>query len=309
MSMKHIVGLLLVAVVAVNSSPITTLDTAYIGLQKDIKMPEGLDVKGLVMVDGPSTFAGTGDAKVVKTIALESSKMKAKKANALDTQARRIRSPNGKLDVQGTIQVAGAIRYAEPKTTDFPASPFAFVEEAESEVKGDGPSNKYWKRVAKEDFSGEEGLDGWKSLLLRGSSVGGDAAEATVGKSKCVGNHFLGGHCKASSHTLSKIFDSLPPHTEVRVKARFHFIDKWNGENAYLKVDGGYAWLASHKTAKGKGVHMCGSDDVKESKFGVPIDIMETHSASKLELKFGSELNVDPCVGSFGVDDIEIFVR
>ena len=64
MSMKHIVGLLLVAVVAVNSSPITTLDTAYIGLQKDIKMPEGLDVKGLVMVDGPSTFAGTGDAKV-----------------------------------------------------------------------------------------------------------------------------------------------------------------------------------------------------------------------------------------------------
>ena len=60
---------------------------------------------------------------------------------------------------------------------------------------------------------------------------------------------------------------------------------------------------------KGKGVHMCGSDDVKESKFGVPIDIMETHSASKLELKFGSELTVDPCVGSFGVDDIEIFVR
>ena len=155
MSMKHVVGLLFVAVVAANSSPITTLDTAYIGLQKDIKMPEGLDIKGLVMVDGPSTFAGTGDAKVVKTIALESSKMKAKKANALDTQARRIRSPNGKLDVQGTIQVAGAIRYAEPKTTDFPASPFAFIEEAENEVKGDGPSNKYWKRVAKEDFSGE----------------------------------------------------------------------------------------------------------------------------------------------------------
>ena len=87
--------------------------------------------------------------------------------------------------------------------------------------------------------------------LLRGSSVGGDAAEATVGKSKCVGNHFLVG-IAVELHTLSKIFDSLPPHTEVRVKARFHFIDKWNGENAYLKVDGGYAWLASHKTLRAK---------------------------------------------------------
>ena len=29
-------------------------------------------------------------------------------------------------------------------------------------------------------------------------------AEATAGKSKCVGNHFLGGHCKASSHALFK---------------------------------------------------------------------------------------------------------
>ena len=47
-----------------------------------------------------------------------------------------------------TIQVAGAIRYAEPKTTDFPASLFAFIEEAENA----GPSNKYWKRVVKEDL-------------------------------------------------------------------------------------------------------------------------------------------------------------
>ena len=29
---------------------------------------------------------------------------------------------------------------------------------------------------------------------------------------------------------------------------------------------------------------------------------------TKLELKFGSELSTDPCLGSFGVDDIEIFV-
>ena len=72
------------------------------------------------MVDGPSTFAGTGDAKVVKTIALESSKMKAKKANALDTQARRIRSPNGKL-TQGTIRCrCHSLR--EPKTTIFQLS-------------------------------------------------------------------------------------------------------------------------------------------------------------------------------------------
>ena len=307
--MKHIsnvVALLIVAVVVVvvDSSPITTLDTAYIGLQKDIKMPNGLDVKGLLRVDGPSKITGNGEAKVVKIIALEAKSIQANKSNALDTQARRIRSPNGKLEVKGTIQVAGAIRYSEPKTTDFPASPFALIEVGEE--KNAGPKNKYWKRVAKEDFSGEDGLDGWKALLLRGSDIG--ATEATVGKSKCVGNHFLGGHCKTSSHSLFKTFNNLPEHTEIRVKARFHFIDQWNGENAYLKVDGGYAWLASHKSSSNKGINMCGNS-VKESKFGVPIDIMETHSSTKLELKFGSELSTDPCLGSFGVDDIEIFVR
>jgi len=300
-----IVATLLIAATVANGAPITTLDTAYIGLQKDIKLPNGLEVRGLLSVDGPSTITKGGEAKIVKAIAMETKKIKAQRTTSLDTQARRIRSPNGKLDVKGTIQVAGAIRYAEPKTTDFPASPFAFIEEAENA----GPSNKYWKRVVKEDFSGENGLDGWKALLLRGSDIGSSTEEATVGKSKCVGNHFLGGHCKASSHSLFKTFNNLPPHTEVRVKARFHFIDQWNGENAYLKVDGGYAWLASHKTTANKGVDMCGNSDVKESKFGVPIDIMETHSNAKLELKFGSELKADPCLGSFGVDDIEIFVR
>ena len=75
----------------------------------------------------------------------------------------------------------------------------------------------------------------------------------------------------------------------------------------HLKVDGGYAWLASHKTSKGKGAYMCGSD-VKESKFGVPIDIMKTHWP-QIGVEIWFELNVDPCVGSFGVDDIEIFVQ
>ena len=112
------------------------------------------------------------------------------------------------------------------------------------------------------------------------------------------------------ARTLCPKYSIVCHHTR-RYESKLGFTLLINGtaKNAYLKVDGGYAWLASHKTVKGKGVHMCGSDDVKESKFGVPIDIMETHSASKLELKFGSELNVDPCVGSFGVDDIEIFVR
>ena len=89
------------------------------------------------MVDGPSTFAGTGDAKVVKTIALESSKMKAKKANALDTQAWRIRSPTESWTSRDYPLLLSA---TQSRTTDFPAS-LALIEEAENEVKGDGPSN------------------------------------------------------------------------------------------------------------------------------------------------------------------------
>ena len=89
-----IVATLLIAATVANGAPITTLDTAYIGLQKDIKLPNGLEVRGLLSVDGPSTITKGGEAKVVKAIAMETKKIKAQRTTSLDTQARRIRSPN-----------------------------------------------------------------------------------------------------------------------------------------------------------------------------------------------------------------------
>ena len=55
----------------------------------------------------------------------------------------------------------------------------------------------------------------------------------------------------------------------------------------------------------------CGSNKFSDHKMNQPIDIILKHSGNSLKLVFGSELKHGDgeCNGSFGVDDLEIYVR
>lgn len=95
--------------------------------------------------------------------------------------------------------------------------------------------------------------------------------------------------------------------------ARYHFIDNWKHETAFLKLGEHYAWAHHHSSEAGRGIHMCGSDKHAETKMSMPIDVVQAHSASFLEVSFGSKAGADseqdPCDRSFGVDDVMIYVR
>lgn len=78
-----------------------------------------------------------------------------------------------------------------------------------------------WKLAHDEVFKVGEHAEGWS------------LPEATT---KCGAIHMLGGYCKTSSETLSKVFNGLPDHTRIRIQANFHFIDSWAGDTAYLKI-------------------------------------------------------------------------
>lgn len=56
----------------------------------------------------------------------------------------------------------------------------------------------------------------------------------------------LGGYGKLAAYETSKEFTDLPDHSELRIRAIFHFIDEWRGETGYFKVDDTYVWSMTY---------------------------------------------------------------
>jgi hypothetical protein len=154
---------------------------------------------------------------------------------------------------------------------------------------------RQWGLVTLEDFE-ELGVDGWSHGEL----------------TECAGRKILGGHCvEKATPELSKVFENLPPHTQVRVVAKYLFIDSWDGESGYLKADGNTVWVDSYNHATGEakhGINVCGNE-TPERKFSTPIDITIPHTGSSLNLSFGATTDEHSCDESFGIDSVMIFTR
>ena len=121
---------------------------------------------------------------------------------------------------------------------------------------------------------------------------------------------YLGGHCKTGAGTTVRRRFDLPPHTQLRVGARVHFVDGWEGETAFLQVDGAYAWLDSADASRAHpaGLNLAGGPQ-PDARFGVPVDAVVAHTAPSVLLEIGSTLDEHACDESYGVDDVQIHVR
>jgi len=53
--------------------------------------------------------------------------------------------------------------------------------------------------------------------------------------SQCGALSMLGGPCLTSSQTVSKVYQ-LPRHAQVQVTARFHFLDNWDDDTAWMSL-------------------------------------------------------------------------
>jgi len=156
---------------------------------------------------------------------------------------------------------------------------------------------RQWSLVSLEDFE-EVSIDGWSH---------GEVTE-------CGGHKLLGGHCVQQSGgktEISKTFSDLPLHTHVRVNSKYMFIDSWDGESGYLKLDGNVVWTEAYNHNDGeqhKGFNICGNE-TPERKFGRQIDVTIPHTGNSIELTFGATTDEHPCDESFGVDSVMVFVR
>jgi len=233
-------------------------------------------------------------------------------ARADRVYAKSLRSPSGTIFVDGDLAIVNSAEAPKHKhhkhhqahkhkhkhnSTAQGVTAASFL--AEDLVIG---GIKQWKLVRHESFDDEHAGEGWSFAEI----------------SSCTGvDHFLGGHCKLGDGETSKRFDQLPAHSQVRVTARYHMIDNWQGETAFLKLGEHYVWSDHSRPVSdpSQGLEMCGSKDFAERRMSIPVDVTLPHSASFLEMTFGSKaLSVnrgkeDACNRSFGVDDVMVYVR
>ena len=128
-------------------------------------------------------------------------------------------------------------------------------------------------------------------------------------------NNFLGGPCKFSDTITEKTYNEIPPHKEIRITATFHFFDDWAGEEAYMLVNDTPIWSDSYSWCPGviiwlckkKSINVCGNE--KSDRLGVPIDVTFRHTDSFFKLLFKTSLKKDACQASWGVDNINIYIR
>jgi hypothetical protein len=164
-----------------------------------------------------------------------------------------------------------------------------------------------WLVVQDDSFT--NGTDGW---------IAENGLELET--SKCGGVTILGGPCKTSFHVISKTYQ-LPRHAQVQVTARFHFIDNWDDDTAFMKLSGPngdsvawteeYTWCPQFFTMMcPKGHSACGKEEYPD-KLSRLVSVAMEHTDNTLTVKFGTNIPevVPPCEVSYGISSVVVEVR
>ena len=293
-------------------SPIQT--TALGTTQQQITFPTGLTIlndKSLIS----ENLVAKNNVHVANTIAsinVLGKNVRSPKSRAVEVKTRRIGAGgSGKIRIQGTLRVSGAVVYTPP-TIDLAASPFAEKTTPTNFLEvGDRP-HQPWRRISFDTFDGDS--NDWQ-ITNNGSSP--DRASPTTSLSHC-GDHntFLGGHCKVGgAHVLQKQFQlSSVAHNEVRVVAKVHMIDSWENEIAWMSIDDHIVWTttasaAGAATRSGNVISLCGNPSHSEASLGVVVDITVPHTKENVKIRFGTTLDEHECNESLGLDDVHLYVH
>ena len=212
--------------------------------------------------------------------------------------------------VEGDLEMVGAAKGETSAST----APVSFLA---TSVVIDGI--KQWSLYDSENFD-DQSVGAWTN------TDGNRLSTTTCGHPD---DYFLGGACTLASGAVVKTFHGLPPHKQIRIKATMHFIDQWEGEQAWCKLNGNYVWLntighpsaplsssssvaASRDTKASPVMSVCGSSDHADLALGTLVDVTKRHDGDSLSIEVGTSLgetDTNSCTQSWGIDDIQIYVR
>lgn len=152
-----------------------------------------------------------------------------------------------------------------------------------------------------------------------------DSFDATDSNAWSVNDHsfcgassdfFLGGHCRFAATSTTRSYSNLPAHSKVKVTARIHYFDQWEGEAVAMSLDNTPVWSQSHHwcpeflkwMCRKYGMDSCGRDE--PDRLSVRAEAIIEHNAPTLTVGFASSLghDKDPCYTSWGIDDVAVHV-
>eukprot|EP00299_Pterocystis_sp_00344_P002641 c1297_g1_i1.p1 GENE.c1297_g1_i1~~c1297_g1_i1.p1 ORF type:complete len:264 (-),score=57.15 c1297_g1_i1:84-875(-) len=235
-----------------------------------------LTVSGALRTTSIRSMSVRVDGSISVTHALTAESLTANKAILTTLEAVAISSPTGVLHVAGELSLGDVSVNGTVSATSF----------IQQDVR-------QWALAAHDDFEGE--VKGWN----------------TDKTNSCDGvDHHIGGHCNEVDKEVKKVFTGLAEHKFLRLQARFHFLDSWEGEQAFAKLGDRVVWTDTNDV---RGMHpnslnICGGDH-PDLKMSVPIDVTIPHTGDSVSVSFGSTLDEHPCNESFGVDDVMISLR
>lgn len=131
-----------------------------------------------------------------------------------------------------------------------------------------------------------------------------------------AGNDFALFHnCLSKTSKLQKTFTDLDDHTELNLRLNFHFLDKWEGEQAWVKVDDFVVWVKSRNWCSGifandcmtKGVDVCANS--YPDLVGENVDVTVFHQKKSLKIEVGSTLKANDCSATWAIDNIIVSLR
>ena len=97
-----------------------------------------------------------------------------------------------------------------------------------------------------------------------------------------------------------------PAYSEVRVQLNFVKIDTWDGESAYLRLNGELVWSQSF-VGSGGGSEQCGGTGMKEQL--VPVDaVLHGISASSVTVRVDTDLDSAATGEAWGIQDVRVSV-
>jgi hypothetical protein len=100
------------------------------------------------------------------------------------------------------------------------------------------------------------------------------------------------------------------------IKFNINFIDEWEGETLYAKIDDQIFFTQSYNWCeklipwycKKYNINVCGRDDISDT-MAFPVLFVGEHDQESLKLTVGSNLKKKPCDASWGIDDVQIYIR
>jgi hypothetical protein len=125
-------------------------------------------------------------------------------------------------------------------------------------------------------------------------------------------NKILGGFGEVARFTVSKDFAVPTPHTEVMVRLIFFALDSWDDERAFADVgESGSGlrrrcWRANPLLAHAFN-DICGHSGYADQTYAV--ECRAPHTGGNVTIWIGSDLDESPITESWGVDNLEIWIR